>query len=83
MIVWGMFSLHILGPLIPVEGTLNSYAYLYIVANQVHPYMATVYPANDGMFQQDNAMCPKLSVYGSRSMMKSSSYYPGLEIPQI
>ncbi|GBO00022.1 hypothetical protein AVEN_41626-1 [Araneus ventricosus] len=43
--------------LIPVEGTLNSYAYLSIVADQVHPYVATVYPANDGLFQQDNATC--------------------------
>ncbi|GBL85077.1 hypothetical protein AVEN_221308-1 [Araneus ventricosus] len=85
VMVWVMFSLHALGPLIPVEGTLNSCAYLSIVADQVHPYLATVYPANDGVFQQDNAtcMCPKLSVHGPRSMMKSSSYYPGLQIPQI
>ncbi|GBN95391.1 hypothetical protein AVEN_241689-1 [Araneus ventricosus] len=55
--VWGMFSWHALGPLIPVEGTLNSCAYLSIVADQVHPYMATVYPENDGAFQQDNATC--------------------------
>ncbi|GBN91772.1 hypothetical protein AVEN_21218-1 [Araneus ventricosus] len=52
--VWVMFSCHALGPLIPVEGTLNSCAYLSIVAYQVHPYMATVYLANDGVFQQDN-----------------------------
>ncbi|GBN51958.1 hypothetical protein AVEN_68683-1 [Araneus ventricosus] len=28
-------------------------------------------------------MCPKLSVHGSRSMMMSSSYYSGLQFPQI
>ncbi|GBL88493.1 hypothetical protein AVEN_159081-1 [Araneus ventricosus] len=83
VIVWGIFSWHYLDPLIPLEGNLNSCAYLSIVADQVHPYMATVYPANDGVFQQDNAMCPKLSVHGSRSMVKSSSYYPGLQIPKI
>ncbi|GBN04429.1 hypothetical protein AVEN_230451-1 [Araneus ventricosus] len=30
-----------------------------------------------------HVMCPKLSVHGSRSMMKNSSYYPDLQIPQI
>ncbi|GBN24958.1 hypothetical protein AVEN_210173-1 [Araneus ventricosus] len=50
------------GPLIPVECTLNSCAYLSIVADQENPYMATVYPANDGVFQQDNVTChvPKI-----------------------
>ncbi|GBM02146.1 Transposable element Tcb2 transposase [Araneus ventricosus] len=57
VMVWGIFSWHALSPLIPVEGTLNSCAYLSIIADQVHPYMATVYPENDGMFQQDNATC--------------------------
>ncbi|GBN42181.1 Transposable element Tcb1 transposase [Araneus ventricosus] len=57
VMVWVMFPWHALGPLIPVEGTLNSCAYLSIVADQVHPYMATVYPANDGVFRQDNATC--------------------------
>ncbi|GBO32848.1 hypothetical protein AVEN_38920-1 [Araneus ventricosus] len=81
--VWGMFSWHALGPLIPVEGTFNSFAYLSIVADPVHPYMATVYPANDGVFQLDKATSPKLSVHGPRSLMKSCSYCPGLQIPQI
>ncbi|GBL76947.1 hypothetical protein AVEN_12619-1 [Araneus ventricosus] len=83
VMVRGMFSWHDLDPLIPVEGTLNSCAYLSIVADNVNPDMATVYPANDGKFQQDNVMCPNLFVHGSRSMMKSSSYYPGFQIPQI
>ncbi|GBM99369.1 hypothetical protein AVEN_243055-1 [Araneus ventricosus] len=57
VMVWVMFPWQNLGPLIPVECTLNSCAYLSIVANQIHHYMATVYPANDGVFQQDNATC--------------------------
>ncbi|GBN03595.1 Transposable element Tcb2 transposase [Araneus ventricosus] len=57
VMVWVMFSWHALGPLNRVEGTLNSCVYLSIVADQVHPYMATMYPANDGVFQQDNATC--------------------------
>ncbi|GBN64832.1 Transposable element Tcb1 transposase [Araneus ventricosus] len=57
VMVRGMISFHDLGPLTPVEGTLDSCAYLSIVADHVHPYVATVYSANDGMFQQDNATC--------------------------
>ncbi|GBM52261.1 hypothetical protein AVEN_39773-1 [Araneus ventricosus] len=52
-----MFSWRALGPLISVEGTLNSCAYLSIVASQVHPYMATGYPANNGVFQLVNVTC--------------------------
>ena len=41
VMVWGMFSWHTLGPLIPIEQRLNAIAYLNIVADQVHPFMAT------------------------------------------
>ncbi|GBM91224.1 Transposable element Tc1 transposase [Araneus ventricosus] len=47
VMVWCMFSWHALGPLIPVEGTLNSCDCLSIVVDHVH----------DGVFQQDNATC--------------------------
>ncbi|GBO08965.1 hypothetical protein AVEN_144007-1 [Araneus ventricosus] len=36
VMVWVMFSWHALGPLIPVECTLNSCAYLSNVADQIH-----------------------------------------------
>ncbi len=54
--MWGIFSWHTLGPLVPVEHCLNATtAYLTIVADDVHPFMTTVYPSSDGYFQQDNA----------------------------
>ncbi len=59
VIVWGIFSWHTLGPLVPVEHCLNATASLNIVADHVHPFMTTVYPSSDDHFQQDNAPCHK------------------------
>ncbi|MGH0151888.1 UNVERIFIED_CONTAM: hypothetical protein FKN15_020795 [Acipenser sinensis] len=38
------------GPLIKVEKHLNATGYLNIIANQVHPFMAAVYPSANGFF---------------------------------
>ncbi len=54
VMVWGIFSWHTLGPLVPIEHCLNATAFLSIVADHVHPFMITVYPSSDGYFQQDN-----------------------------
>ncbi len=62
VMVWGIFSWHILGPLVPIEHRLNATAYLSIVAGHVHPFMNTVYPSSDGYFQQDNASCHKAPI---------------------
>ncbi len=62
VMVWGIFSWHTLGPLIPIEHRLNATAYLSIVADHVHPFMTTVYPSFDGSFQQDNASCHKAQI---------------------
>ncbi len=43
VIVWGIFSWHTLGPLVPTKHRLNATAYLSIVADYVHPFMNTVY----------------------------------------
>jgi len=43
----GMFSWHTLGPLVPIGHRLNSTAYLSIVSDHVHPFMATMYPSSD------------------------------------
>ncbi len=59
VMVWGIFSWHTLGTLVPIEHCLNATAYLSIVADHVHPFMTTVYPSSDGYFQQDNAPCHK------------------------
>ncbi len=47
VMVWGVFSWHTLGPLVPIEHRLNTTAYLSIVAGHVHPFMTTVYPSSD------------------------------------
>ncbi len=60
--MWGIFSWHTLGPLVPTEHRLNTTAYLSIVADHVHPFMTTVCPASDGYFQQDNAPCHKAQI---------------------
>ena len=42
VMVWGMFSCHTLGPLVPTEHRINATAYLSIVADHLHPFMTTV-----------------------------------------
>uniref|UniRef100_A0AAY5JZ80 Transposase Tc1-like domain-containing protein n=1 Tax=Esox lucius TaxID=8010 RepID=A0AAY5JZ80_ESOLU len=59
VMVWGMFSWHTLGPLVPIGHRLNAKAYLSIVFDHVHPFMTTMYPSSDGYFQQDNTPCHK------------------------
>ncbi|GBO11184.1 hypothetical protein AVEN_23734-1 [Araneus ventricosus] len=36
--------------------------YLNIIADQLHPYMAFVFPTGNGIFQQDNAPCHKARI---------------------
>ncbi len=50
------------GPLVPIEHCLNATVYLSIVADDVHPFMTTVYPSSDEYFQQDNAPCHKAQI---------------------
>jgi len=59
VMVWGMFYWQSLGPLVPIGHRLNATAYLSIVSDNVHPFMATMYPSSDGYFQQDNEPCHK------------------------
>ncbi len=59
--VWGIFSWHTLGLLVPTEHRLNTTVYLSIVADHVHPFMTTVYHLLM-YFQQDNAPCHKAQI---------------------
>ncbi len=43
VMVWGIFSWHTLGPLVPIEHRLYTTDYLSIVSDHVHPFMTTVY----------------------------------------
>ncbi len=61
VMVWGVFSWHTLGLLVPIEHRLNATAYLSIVADHVHPFMTTVYHLLM-YFQQDNAPCHKAQI---------------------
>lgn len=36
---------------------MTAVRYLNIADDQVHPFMATVFPAGDGRYQQDIALC--------------------------
>ncbi len=47
VLVWGIFSWHTLGSLVPIEHCLNATVYQSIVADHVHPFMTTVYPSSD------------------------------------
>ncbi len=62
VMVWGIFSWHILGPLVPIEHHLIATAYPSIVADHVNPFMTTVYPSSEGYFQQHNAACHKAQI---------------------
>ncbi len=62
VMLWGMFSWHTLGPLVPIEHRLNATAYLSIAADPVLPFTTTVYPSSDVYFQQDNAPCHKAQI---------------------
>jgi len=67
VVVWGIFSWHTLGPLVPIGHCLNATSIAYehtlsIVSDYVHPFMATMYPSSDGYFQQDNAPCYKAQI---------------------
>ncbi len=59
--VWGIFSWHTLGLLVPIKHRLNATVYLSIVADHVHPFMTTVYHLLM-YFQQDNASCHKAQI---------------------
>uniref|UniRef100_A0A3Q2PSX3 Mitochondrial ribosomal protein L58 n=1 Tax=Fundulus heteroclitus TaxID=8078 RepID=A0A3Q2PSX3_FUNHE len=60
--VWGIFSWHKLGPLVPIERCLSATDYLGLLGDHVHPFMSTVYPSADGCFQQGNAPCHNADV---------------------
>ncbi|GBM89130.1 hypothetical protein AVEN_153753-1 [Araneus ventricosus] len=60
--LWGTFSWAALGPVVVVEQTMKAANYLNIIADQLHPYMAFVFPTGNGIFQQDNAPCHKARI---------------------
>jgi len=47
---------------VPIGQRLNATAYLSIVSDHVHTFMATMYPSSDGYLQQDDAPCHKARI---------------------
>ena len=62
VMLWAMFCWQTLNPSIHVHVTLTHATYLNIVADQVHPFMATVFPDGTGLFQQDNVPCHTVKI---------------------
>ncbi|GBM98871.1 hypothetical protein AVEN_69059-1 [Araneus ventricosus] len=60
--LWGTFSWVAVGPVVVVEQAMKSVNYLNIIADQLHLYMAFVFPTGKGIFQQDNAPCHKARI---------------------
>ncbi len=85
VMVWGIFSWHNLGLLVPMEHCLNATAYLSIVADHVHPFMTTVYPSSDATSSRIMHHVTKLksSQTGFLNMEMSSLYSNSLHSHQI
>ncbi len=85
VIVWGIFSWHTLGLLVPIEHRLNATAYLSIVADHVLPFMTTVYHLLMATSSRIMHHVTKLksSQTGFLNMTMSSLYSNGLHNHQI
>ncbi len=85
VMVWGIFSWHTLGLLVPIEHCLNATVYLSIVADHVHPFMTTVYHLLMATSSRILHHVTKLksSQTGFLNMTMSSLYSNGLHSHQI
>ena len=57
---WGCFSINGPGSLVPVEGMMNSKAYLPIIERKVSTELSKLHP--QAIFQQDSAPCHKAKI---------------------
>ncbi|GBN82636.1 hypothetical protein AVEN_274464-1 [Araneus ventricosus] len=62
IMLWATFAWAVLGPVVGVKQTMKAVNYLSIIANQLHPYMAFIFPTGNGIFQQSNALCHKARI---------------------
>ncbi|KAF3698668.1 Transposable element Tc1 transposase [Channa argus] len=60
--LWAIFCWETIGPCIHVDTTLPRTTYLNTVADQVHTFMAKLFPDGSGLFQQDNVPCQKAKI---------------------
>ena len=52
---WGTFSWASLLLAVVIKQTLNATKCINIISGQLHPYISSVFPTENRMFQQDNA----------------------------
>ncbi len=85
VMVWGIFSWHTLGPLVPIEYRLNTTAYLSIIADHVHPFITTVthFLMATSSRIMHHVTKLKSSQTGFLNMTMSSLYSNGLHSHQI
>ncbi len=85
VMVWGIFSWHTLGPLVPIKHRLNATAYLSNVVDHVHPFMTTVYHLLMATSSRIMHHVTKLnsSQTGFLNMTMSSLYSNGLQSPDL
>ncbi|KFM58856.1 hypothetical protein X975_26253, partial [Stegodyphus mimosarum] len=62
IMLWRTFSLAVLGPLVMVEQTMKDANYLSIIADNLYPYMVSVFPTGNRIFHQDNTSCHKAQI---------------------
>lgn len=76
---WGSFSHSGVGPLIPVQGMMNSKQYVTIVRQNVIPELRKRFPGKSGIFQQDLAPCHTAKLVKSFFMKRKISVlkWPG------
>jgi len=83
VMVWGIFSWHTLGLLVPIEHCLIVSAYMSSVADHVHPFMTTLYHP----LRSTSSMCHvtnlKSSQTGLLRMTRCSLYSNGLHSHQV
>ena len=53
--MWGSFSWHGLGAVIPLEGKVNVNRHLMGLSDHLHPMLQHFFAAGMGVFQDDNA----------------------------
>merc|ERR1712218_596217 len=54
---WGCMTYHGVGPITPIQGTMDANKYIPIINDKVVPEMNERFPDGDGTFQQDLAPC--------------------------
>jgi transposase len=55
VMVWAAMSWFSAGPIVTLKGRITGEKYRELLADQVHPMMQILFPAGDGIFQDDNA----------------------------